>query len=119
MFRKIITNRLESKVDAYQPYEQAGFRKGMNTSEPLDTVRVLNENSTEFNIPIWAAFIDFRKALDTVEFWVIIRSMKNARIDQRYFNIIQTLNENSKITIRLYKDAEEDRATLCHLNYSP
>ncbi|XP_056641545.1 craniofacial development protein 2-like [Diorhabda sublineata] len=76
LFMRIIANRLEFKLDAYQPYEQAGFRKGMSTIEHLHTVRTLNEKVTEYNIPLWIAFIDFRKAFDTVEFWAIIRSMK-------------------------------------------
>lgn len=79
----------------------------MSTIEHIHTVRILNEKTTEYNIPMWVAFIDFKKAFDTVEFWAIIRSMKNARIDQRYINIVQTLNEKSKMRIRLHEDTGE------------
>ena len=33
--------------------------------------------------------------------------MKNARIDQRYINIIQTLNDRSKMKVKLHEDTEE------------
>ena len=52
-------------------------------------------------------FINFRKAFDTVEYWAIIISMKNARIDQRYINIIQTLNDFLKIKVSLHEDTED------------
>lgn len=44
---------------------------------------------------------DFRKALDTVEIWVIIESLRNARLDQCYINLIENIYMTSTMSIKL------------------
>lgn len=55
---KTLTNRLDRKFEPYQPQEQAGFRKDHNTTKHLHAVRQLLENSIEYKIQLWLAFID-------------------------------------------------------------
>lgn len=65
----------------YQLKETAGFRKEYSTIEQLHTIRQLIEKSIEWNIQLWIAFIDFKKAFDSLETWAVITGMKNARND--------------------------------------
>lgn len=101
LFTKIITNRLTSKLDFYQPVEQAGFRKGYSTIDHLYTVRTLIEKCTEYNVPLHLAFVDFQKAFDTIESWSILNALQNARIDSRYTQIIESIYKEATIHIRL------------------
>lgn len=101
LLTKIITNRITSKLDFYQPVEQAGFRKHFSTTDHLHTIRTLIEKCTEYNVPLHVAFVDFHKALDSIETWTVIESLENARIDSRYTNIIKNIYENASIQIKL------------------
>lgn len=103
LFTRIITNRLERKLEIYQPKEQAGFRSHYSTTEHLHTVRQIIEKTKEYNINVWMAFVDFRKAFDTVEIWAIIKSLRNARVDQRYINLIENIYKTSTISIKLHE----------------
>lgn len=101
LFTKVITNRLTSKLDSYQPVEQAGFRKGFSTIDHLQAVRTLIEKSVEYNVPIHTAFVDFHKAFDSIEICYILKSMDNARIDSRYTTIIENIYKNASLHVKI------------------
>ena len=46
LFTKVIVNRIKNKLDAYQPREQAGFRSGYSTSDHLQAIKTLIENTS-------------------------------------------------------------------------
>lgn len=48
LFTRIINNRLTTKLDSYQPVEQAGFRKGFSTADHLQTFKTVIEKTTEY-----------------------------------------------------------------------
>ncbi|KAL0839312.1 hypothetical protein ABMA28_016056 [Loxostege sticticalis] len=101
LFSKILTNRLTRKLDFYQPREQAGFRQGYSTIDHILAVRVLIEKSTEYQIPIWLAFVDYKKAFDSVETWAVSESLRNARVDNRYINIIESIYSNATLKVAI------------------
>jgi hypothetical protein len=107
LLTKILTNRLTTKFDFYQPVEQAGFRKGFGTADHIQAIRLLIEKSTEYNINIHMAFVDYRKAFDSVEAWSILRALQNARIDSRYIKLIKYIYENATMDVRM----DDDRKT--------
>lgn len=49
------------------------------------------------------AFIDFRKAFDTVEISALMSAMRNARIDQRYINLVEKIYSKATLKIRLHE----------------
>lgn len=72
LITKIITNRIISKSDFYQPVEQVYH---MQTS-PI-------EKTTKYNIPINLAH-HCPTSFSTVKFWHTLKFMSNARIDSFY-----------------------------------
>ncbi|XP_056633464.1 uncharacterized protein LOC130443041 [Diorhabda sublineata] len=89
-FTKIVTKRLERKLDFYQSREQAGFRIGYGTNDHLQTIKILIEKSIEYNRPLVMIFVDFRKAFDTVELPAILSALQQCRIYYRYANSLNT-----------------------------
>lgn len=109
LLTKIITNRLTNKLDAYQPVEQAGFRKGFSTIDHLQSIRTLIEKTTEYNVPLHLAFIDFHKAFDSIETWAFIQAMDDARIDSRYTNLLKNIYENATFHVKINEDLKTDK----------
>lgn len=107
LFSKIITNRLTHRLDDYQPVEQAAFRKNFSTCDHLLTLRLLIEKTIEYNLNVCLAFVDFYKAFDSIEHWIIINGLKNARIDHRYTQIIKYIYNNATSTVKLHQNTNE------------
>lgn len=101
LFTKIITIRLTNKLDFYQPVEQAGFRSGYSTMDHILTMRIVIEKATEYQMPLWLAFIDYKKAFDSIESWAVIQSLQNARIDHRYTNLVNNIYQKATLKVNL------------------
>ena len=63
----ILNNRLKNIMNFNQPIEQLGFRYGFTTYDHLQVMNQLIEISREYQIDIFLAFLDYRKAFDTIE----------------------------------------------------
>ena len=74
IFMKILENRLKNIMNFNQPIEQVGFRSGFSTYQ-------LIEKSREYQIDIFLAFFDNRKAFDTIEQSYIFKSMLSQGIN--------------------------------------
>lgn len=106
LLTKIINNRLVRKLDEYQSQEQAGFRKNYSTRDHLLTMKIIIEKSNEYGFPLHLAFIDYRKAFDSIEHWAIYNSLANSRIDHRYIQLIKQLNEEATATYILHEKSK-------------
>lgn len=51
LFYKVISNRINIKLEENQPLEQAGFRKNCSTITHMQTVRELIQKTNEYNRP--------------------------------------------------------------------
>ena len=65
LFTKIITTRLEKKLDENQPREQAGFRSKYSTTEHIHAINQLKEKCREYNIPLCVVYIEILKDIYT------------------------------------------------------
>ncbi|KAL0895220.1 hypothetical protein ABMA27_013658 [Loxostege sticticalis] len=84
LFSRVLTNRLAARFDAFQPPEQAGFRKGFSTVDHIHTVRQIMQKSQEYNQLLCLAFVDYEKAFDSVETWAVLESLQRCQVDWRY-----------------------------------
>lgn len=112
LMMRIITNRLTKKLDFYQPVEQAGFRKGFGTVDHLQTIRTLIEKTTEYNIPLHMAFIDYHKAFDSVETWAFLTAMNDARIDSRYTALMEDIYKEATFHVKINDDLHTGKINL-------
>eukprot|EP00973_Karenia_brevis_P028267 3894935-Karenia_brevis.AAC.1 len=67
LFARLLYTRIAPTLHAQQSHDQAGFRPHFSTLDHLFTFTCLEEKAHEFQLPLWLAAIDFRKAFDTVE----------------------------------------------------
>jgi len=62
----LLYNRLEPTLENQQSCDQAGFRRNRNTTTHLFTTSILQETADGWQIPLWLAAVDFKKAFDSV-----------------------------------------------------
>lgn len=101
LFTKIITKRLEARLDFYQPREQAGFRSGYGTNDHLLVIKNLIEKSAEYNKPLALIFVDYEKAFDTINQQKMLIALTECRIDYRYTNLIKHIYQSATASVRL------------------
>ena len=91
LFTRVLQKRMEQTLDANQPREQAGFRKGYSTTDHLQSINQVIEKCNEFNLPLCIAYIDYEKAFDSVEHAIIFKALRNIGINETYINIIEDI----------------------------
>jgi hypothetical protein len=73
---RIILSRIRDHLLAHQRPEQSGFTPKKSTTDRILALRVLIERKREFRQQLLAAYVDFRKAFDSVDrsaLWTVLR----------------------------------------------
>ena len=76
ILNRIILNRIKDKVDLLLRDMQAGFRKERSCTDQIVTLRIILEQSAEWNTPLYINFVDFEKAFDSLDrdsLWKLLR----------------------------------------------
>lgn len=63
---RLMLTRLQTFIDRLLPESQCGFRQNRSAVDMIFTLRQLQEKAVEQHRPLYAVFVDFRKAFDTV-----------------------------------------------------
>ncbi|XP_055389289.1 uncharacterized protein LOC129618518 [Condylostylus longicornis] len=87
------------KLDASIREEQAFFRQSRGYTEPASTLRLIIEQSIEWNNPLYATFIDFERAFDSIKRSMIWTTLKRHRIVAKVINIIRSLYDNAETMV--------------------
>ena len=73
---RIILERMKDALDSRLRVEQAGFRKERSCCDQIATLRIIVEQSLEWNTGLYMVFVDFEKAFDSIDrelLWKILR----------------------------------------------
>ncbi|CAH2083561.1 unnamed protein product [Euphydryas editha] len=92
---------LATRLDDFQPPEQAGFRKGYSTVDHIHTVRQIIQKTEEYNQPLCMAFVDYEKAFDSIETWAVLDSLQRCHIDWRYIEVLRCMYDAAKMTVHI------------------
>lgn len=106
IFSKVISNRIKRKIYEQQPIEQAGFRKGFTTTDHLQVINQLIEKAKEYNRIVYLAFIDYKKAFDTINHEFMMKSLRNQGIEEGYVRIIKEMYKRGKARVITDKRGE-------------
>ena len=64
---RIMLERLKTALDKRLRVEQAGFRQDCSCTDHIATMRIIIEQSLEWQTPLYTVFVDFQKAFDSVD----------------------------------------------------
>ena len=67
VFYIIILERLTNEVDNILKDHQAGFRQGRGCIDHIATLRIIVEQSLEFDSSLYINFVDYEKAFDSLD----------------------------------------------------
>ena len=88
---RIILNRIKSKVDAKLRPNQAGFRPNRSTIDQITTLRIIIEQSKEWNSGLFINFIDYAKAFDSIDRPSLWKILRHYGIPKKIINIIKSM----------------------------
>ena len=99
IFSRIILCRVRKAVDETLRQEQAGFRKGKSCVDQIFTIRQILEQSKEWNSTVYATYVDFEKAFDSLHRDSLWKIMRHYGIPQKLVKATQLLYTNFKSAV--------------------
>ena len=88
---RIMLERLRDAVDKKLRNEQAGSRKGRSCNDQITTLRIIIEQSIEWQSSLYLNFVDFEKAFDSISRDVMWKLMRHYGIPEKFVNITRNL----------------------------
>ncbi|VDP49895.1 unnamed protein product [Schistosoma margrebowiei] len=82
-------NGMMDCVDARNRDQQAGFRKDRSCTDQIATLWIIVERSFEWNSSLYINFIDYEKALDSVDRTTLWKLLRHYGVPQKIVNIAQ------------------------------
>ena len=89
VLNRVMLQRLKTAVDDKLRDNQAGFRQNRSCEDQLVTLRIILEQSHEFNSSLYTVFVDFTKAFDSLDREVLCQLMRYYGIPQKFIAIIR------------------------------
>ncbi|CAH8593510.1 unnamed protein product [Schistosoma intercalatum] len=93
VFNRVLLNRMKNCVDAQLRDQQAGFCKDRSCTDQITTLRIIVEQSIEWNSSLNINFIDYEKAFDSVDRTTQWKLLRRYGVPQKIVNIIQNSYE--------------------------
>ena len=91
VLNRVLLERMKDAVDLTLRDNQAGFRKNRSCADQIASLRIIIEQSLEWNSPLYINFIDFEKAFDSVDRHTLWRLMKHYGIPEKIISIVQSI----------------------------
>ena len=99
---RIMLERLKAALDKRLREEQAGFRQDRSCTDHIATMRIIIEQSLEWQTPLYSIFVDFQKAFDWVNRDLLLYKLSTSYdIHGRLFNILSTIYKSSNAQIKI------------------
>jgi len=100
LFARLLYNRLEPTLDKQQSCDQAGFRRNRSTTNHLFTISLMQEISDEWQIPVWIAAVDFKKAFDSVTHAAIWEALHEQGVPSSYIGLLDKLYSSQTAAVK-------------------
>ncbi|VDP44758.1 unnamed protein product, partial [Schistosoma margrebowiei] len=89
VLNRLLLNRMKNCVDAQLRYQQTRIRKDRSCTDQIGTLRIIVEQSIEWNTSLNINFIDYQKAFDSVDRTTLCKLLRHYGVPPKIVNIIQ------------------------------
>ena len=93
VFNRVLLNRMKNAVDPLLRDQQAGFHTNRSCTDQIATLRIILEQSLEWNSPLYVNFVDYEKAFDSVDRQTLWRLLRHYGVPQKITDIIRNMYE--------------------------
>ena len=103
LFSLVLLNRLHDYVEKTKPLSinQIGFRKGKRTTDHIFVIKTLIDKLVREGKKIFIAFIDFKKAYDTINHKRLFHKLKRANIDGLFLQNLNSMYKSVEYCIKM------------------
>ena len=99
VFNRVILERLKEEVDKELRDHQAGFRKERSCTDQIATLRIIIEQSIEWNSSLYVCFVDYEKAFDSLDRETLWKLLRHYGVPMKFVNLIK--NSYSGMTCKV------------------
>ena len=92
ILNRIILERMKGKVDQTLREQQAGFRQDRSCTDQIATLRIIVEQSIEWNSSLYINFVDYEKAFDSVDRETLWKVLRHYGVPKKLVNMYHTNN---------------------------
>ncbi len=96
---KIMNMRLTPIAEEVLPETQNGFRPSRGTADMIFCARQLQEKCREKQMPLFMAFVDLKKAFDSVKRELLWKIMAKAGCPEKFIKILRLLHDDMTATV--------------------
>ena len=87
---------------------QAGFRSGYRTTDHIFMIKtILNKYINKRKKQVYACFVDFSKAFDTVWRSGLFKKILNLGIGGKFYHVVKYMYSNSRFVVRKHNTVSE------------
>jgi Reverse transcriptase (RNA-dependent DNA polymerase). len=104
---RILSKRLENKIEEVIEEDQYGFRKGKGTRDAIGLMRIISERVLDVKEEICLCFIDWQKAFDRVDWTKLLEILRNIRVNWRERRLIRNLYMGQRVKLRINQGGTE------------
>ena len=91
VFNRILLERIKEAVDPKLRDQQAGFRRNRSCADQIATLRIIVEQTSEWNSPLYINFIDYEKAFDSVDRETLWKLLRHYGIPEKITSLIKCI----------------------------
>ena len=104
LFNSVLNNRLSDYFEKHKLIckEQIGFMKGRRTADHMFVLNtLLNKYIKSQSKYIYACFVDFKKAFDSVWHLGLLYKLKLANVGTKFFTIIKSMYQQTEVCVKV------------------
>ena len=101
LFGRILQDGLQLIAERVLPESQCGFCKGRGCVDMIFTARQLFEKSREHDDPLFALFVDFRKAYDVVSREALWKVLYDYGVPPVMLSLIRSCHDGMTAVVRV------------------
>ena len=107
VFARILLSRIRQHLLETQRPEQSGFTPGKSTIDQILALRLLAERRREYRQPLFAAYVDLKKAFDSVDRRALWQVLLKRGIPCKLVELISALYSNTFSCVRVGTDTTD------------
>ena len=99
VLNRVLLERMKEAVDPKLRDQQAGFRRNRSCADQIASLRIVVEQSLEWNSPLYISFIDYEKAFDSVDSETMWKLLRHYGDPEKIFSLIRCTYEEMSCRI--------------------